>query len=190
MKKICTNCKKEKFLEDFYKRKIVPDGHCSECKECSKKRNKKVHRNHYMKNKERILEKNRKYLQTYKEVYKDRRNRRNKERLKTDIVFKLSHYLRRRINSAIKRDQRAGSAVFDLGCPVKFFKEYIETKFQDGMTWDNYGEWHLDHIRPLASFDLMDREQFLQAAHYTNYQPLWAQDNLRKSSKLILAEES
>lgn len=187
MKKACTNCKEEKILDDFYKRSMVPDGHCSECKECSKRRNKRVHRNYYLNNKEDILEKNREYLKTYKEIYKERRNKLNKEKLKTDVCFRLSHYLRRRINSAIKRDQRAGSAVSDLGCSVQFFKTYIESKFQNGMTWDNHGDWHLDHIQPLSSFDLMDREQFLKAAHYTNYQPLWAEDNLKKSNSLLFS---
>lgn len=53
------------------------------------------------------------------------------------------------------------------------------------MTWENYGEWHLDHIKPLVSFDLTKRVQFLETCHYTNYQPLWAKDNLTKSGKLV-----
>ncbi len=55
------------------------------------------------------------------------------------------------------------------------------------MSWDNYGEWHLDHIRPLSSFDIADRAQFLIAAHYTNYQPLWAADNISKGSRSLAA---
>lgn len=185
MKKICTTCKDDKLLTDFYRRKNVPDGRCSECKECSKKRNKTGHRNYYLNNKQMILKKNKKYLKTYKDTYKPRRNARNKERFKTDIAFKLSHYLRRRMNSAIKRNQKNGSAVSDLGCTIQFFKTHIESKFLNGMTWNNHGEWHLDHIRPLASFDFSDRNQFLQAAHYTNYQPLWAKDNLCKGASII-----
>jgi len=53
------------------------------------------------------------------------------------------------------------------------------------MLWSNYGEWHIDHIKPLASFDLSDRKQLLEACHYTNLQPLWAQDNLSKSDKVL-----
>jgi hypothetical protein len=65
------------------------------------------------------------------------------------------------------------------------FKLHIEQQFVDGMTWDNWGEWHLDHIRPLASFNLVDRDQFLTACHYSNYQPLWATDNLIKGAQFI-----
>jgi len=67
---------------------------------------------------------------------------------------------------------------------------HIEGKFKDGMTWDNWGrgwgcrrEWHLDHIKPLASFDLTDPEQMAVACHYSNLQPLWAKDNLVKGAK-------
>lgn len=88
--------------------------------------------------------------------------------------------LRDRIRKAVKHGYRAGSAVKDLGCSIEEFREYIAAQFQLGMTWGNWGEWHLDHIKPLASFDLSDRHQFLQACHYTNYQPLWAIENQRK----------
>lgn len=184
MKKTCTNCKDNKLLTDFYKRSMVPDGRCSECKECSKRRNKNVHRNYYSKNKEKLLVDHREYGKIYRqsEAYKKKKRDRNKERLRTDVIFKLSHNLRRRMRSAIKRNQKIGSAVSDLGCTIQFFKNYIESKFQNDMSWDNYGRWHLDHIQPLASFDLSNRDQFLKAANYTNYQPLWAEDNLRKSS--------
>jgi hypothetical protein len=69
---------------------------------------------------------------------------------------------------------KAGSAVRDLGCTIPELMVYLEARFQEGMSWENYGAWHLDHIKPLVLFDLTDREQFLQAAHYTNLQPLWA----------------
>jgi hypothetical protein len=92
--------------------------------------------------------------------------------------------LRGRFKKALKGNFKAGSAVADLGCSIAYFKNYIASLFCDGMSWDNYGEWHLDHVRPLASFDLSKREEFLQAAHHTNYQPLWALDNCRKNARL------
>lgn len=63
-------------------------------------------------------------------------------------------------------------------------RAHLEAQFQAGMSWDNYGEWHIDHIKPLASFDLEDTDQLKLACHYTNLQPLWAKDNLSKGAKM------
>jgi hypothetical protein len=104
-------------------------------------------------------------------------------RYKTNIKLKLAVYLRARINIAVRNNNRAGSAVRDLGCTIAEFKAYIEAKFTEGMSWDNYGKWHLDHKKPLALFDLSDREQFLAACHFSNFQPLWATENIAKSAK-------
>ena len=72
-----------------------------------------------------------------------------------------------------------------LGCSIETCCQHLESKFQPGMTWENYGQhgWHIDHIRPCASFDLTDPEQQRECFHYTNLQPLWAEDNIRKSDK-------
>lgn len=72
-----------------------------------------------------------------------------------------------------------------IGCTVAEFKLHIENQFEFGMSWDNYGHrgWHIDHKRPLASFNLEDKAQALKATHYTNLRPLWALDNIAKGSK-------
>lgn len=102
------------------------------------------------------------------------------KRRSTDTNFKLKNTLRNRLNIAIKGDQKTGSAVRDLGCSIEFFKNYFESKFTEGMTWANHGEWHIDHIEPLSGFNLEKREELLKACHYSNLQPLWAEDNLSK----------
>lgn len=108
------------------------------------------------------------------------------KRYQNDPQFKLAITLRNRLNRVIKRGQKAGSVVRDLGCSIEALKEHLERQFQEGMTWDNYGDWHIDHILPLSSFDLTDREQFLKACHYTNLQPLWKLDNLSKGARIWL----
>ncbi len=152
---------------------------------------------YYQDNKEHLLEESNKYYEQHKderaEYYQENKEYINarvgkyrKERRHTDEGFKLSCALRDRLNDAVSRDAKVGSAVNDLGCSIELFKEYIEERFKDGMTWDNwslYG-WHLDHIIPLSSFDLTDRSQYLRACHYTNLQPLWARDNLSKGNKV------
>lgn len=92
----------------------------------------------------------------------------------------------------IRGNIKVGSAVSDLGCSIDELKIHLEAQFYphpmtgEEMTWDNYGlyGWHIDHIEPLDSFELEDRAQFLQAAHYTNLQPLWAIHNIGKGAKL------
>src|SRR5690606_31271510 len=106
-------------------------------------------------------------------------------RLKTDINFKLAKNLRGRLHSVLKKNSKVGSAVRDLGCTLAELKLYLESKLQPGMTWENYGKfgWHIDHIKPLASFDLTDSNQLKEAVHYSNLQPLWAVDNLKKGKR-------
>jgi hypothetical protein len=72
-----------------------------------------------------------------------------------------------------------------LGCTVKELKQYLESKFQKEMSWENYGlkGWHIDHIIPCTSFDLTKKEEQRKCFHYTNLQPLWCNENLRKSGK-------
>lgn len=97
---------------------------------------------------------------------------------------RISNSLRSRLYKAINNDQRAGSAIRDLGCTINELKTRLEALFQPGMNWDNWAfdGWHIDHIKPLASFDLADREQFKRACHYTNLQPLWAAENMSKGA--------
>lgn len=92
-----------------------------------------------------------------------------------------------RFAKAVKFRYKKGLAIENLGCSMDFFAQYFESLFKIDMTWHNFGQhgWHIDHIRPLASFDLTDPAQVKQACHYTNLQPLWARDNLSKGAKYV-----
>jgi len=199
--KTCTKCGISKSLDSFSKRSNVKDGRTSHCKECHKSRDilnkdRKAKKNQdwYLKNTSYALQKSKDYrnshveeLKLYQKQYrsenKEYLNKISRERYASDIEYKLSKRLRTRLIDAVSRGYKTGSAVSDLGCSIKDFKEYLESLFQPGMTWDNYGEWHMDHIRPLSSFCLSDREQLLIACNYINIQPLWAKDNFLKSDK-------
>lgn len=124
------------------------------------------------------------YFKNRKRLVSQQTNRKQE-----DINFKLTRNLRSRLWIAIKRNYKSGSAIQDLGCTIDFLKKYLESQFQEGMSWSNYGEWHIDHVIPLSSFDLTDRTQFLKACHYTNLQPLWAVDNIKKSNKFTTGAE-
>lgn len=112
--------------------------------------------------------------------------KRKYERYHNDINYKLSAVLRCRFIRALKGNAKRGSAVRDLGCTIEEFKVYIENKFKVGMTWDNWSRdvWHLDHKIPLCAFDLNNPIELKKAVHYTNLQPLWATENLKKNGNL------
>jgi hypothetical protein len=100
----------------------------------------------------------------------------------TDIEYRLKNNLRNRVRAILMGRNKSGSAVRDLGCTVAELRTHIEAQFDDAMSWDNWGSiWQLDHERPLVSFDLTQREQFLQACHYTNLRPLSVDDHKAKS---------
>ena len=107
-------------------------------------------------------------------------------RIKTDTEYHLKRVLRSRLYSAVKGTAKIGSAIRELGCSPSFLKQYLESQFLPGMSWENYGYygWHIDHIKPLSTFDLTDPDQFRRACHYTNLQPMWAFDNLSKGSRI------
>lgn len=192
MTKKCTKCQELKAIILFYQDRTRKDGHTPWCKACQGA--------YRVANRDKLSEKQRESQRRYSKWYyrnnKDkskkykkanrlRINKLQKERRSSNINYRISYNLRCRIGNAVKNNQKGGSAINELGCSVDFFKAYIAQLFLPGMSWDNYGlhGWHLDHIIPLSSFDLTDREQFLKACHYTNYQPLWAKDNLTKAAK-------
>lgn len=111
----------------------------------------------------------------------------NSARYEEDVNYRLTCVLRSRLNQSIRNCQKSGSAVRDLGCSIEELKSYLESKFQPGMAWDNWSKtgWHIDHIVALSRFDLSNPEELKKACHYTNLQPLWAKDNLRKSNKIL-----
>ena len=107
-----------------------------------------------------------------------------------DPNYRTIKLLRRRYHQAVKQQHtnKCGNTVNILGCSLKDFKFHIEQQFKPGMTWKNHRSngWHLDHIIPCASFDLKDPLQQKKCFHYTNIQPLWWFENLKKSNNIII----
>lgn len=150
-------------------------------REANKEQHRKNAKDWYYRNIDRARANHR----TWARKNRDKINSWTREHKSKNPGFKLACQLRVRVSNALKRRglRRVGSAVKDLGISIEEYKRYLENLFQPGMCWDNYGEWHVDHIIPLASFNLEDPEQFKQATYYTNTQPLWAEENLRKGKK-------
>ena len=110
--------------------------------------------------------------------------KKEKKLLENDTEFKIKHLLRCRMRKAIKamNAEKYFNTLELTGCSIPFLKEYLQEKFTEGITWENYGEWHIDHIKPCAKFNLLIEDEQRKCFHYTNLQPLWAKDNLSKSS--------
>jgi len=188
--KICTKCKIEKSLDEFYPNASHVDGKCSWCKICDNIRNKKYRDNHKfeykkwrviyrLKNKEKIsLD-----VKKYNSKHKKEKNKWFTDKYKKDINFKILRNLRRRMNASIKNNNKSLSTMFLIGCEVDYLLYHLQSQFTKGMNWDNYGKWHIDHKRPCISFDLSKKSEQRKCFNYTNLQPLWAKDNLTKGSK-------
>jgi hypothetical protein len=132
--------------------------------------------------------KRKEYMQQWRNDNRDKYqkylNEYEKKRRKEDLNFKIKKQLRDRFKYLIKNK----TATIDkyLGCSVEDFRRYMELKFSPNMTWENHGTyWHIDHIKPLDSFDLSDETHLEVALHYTNLQPLEKNENLSKGSKII-----
>jgi len=134
----------------------------------------------YLRRRDKLLIKKKEYYEANKKEINDKKTIYKKEKRANCPLYRLRDNLRSRLNKAIKGNYKSGSAVSDLGCLIGELKIHLENQFEEGMSWENYGKWHIDHIKALANFDLSNPEELKKACHYTNLQPMWAIDNLRK----------
>jgi hypothetical protein len=165
-----TNTNKDKI--SFYGKKYRQENKekIKKYRQENKEKIKETQSNYYKKNKELVLKKN--------SNYRDKR-------LKNDPIFKFIHHIRSNIKNTFKRGNnqfRKGARTETiLGCTIEEFRLHIEKQFTEGMSFENHGEWHLDHIKPISL--ATTEEEVIALNHYTNFQPLWAEDNLRKGNK-------
>jgi hypothetical protein len=149
----------------------------------------------YAKHREKKLTWARQYRLDHLEEMRERDRdfrRRNPEKAVNDarayratINGKVKDNIARKLNYSLHGLKKSHSIMELTGCTLEFLRGYLESRFLADMTWENYGKfgWHIDHIRPCASFDLSDPEQQKICFHYTNLQPLWAKDNHSKGAK-------
>lgn len=177
----CRICHEFKSWGAFHKDSRYASGRSTRCKECRKK----YDHNWYAKDPEYIIEYRKHYYRNNKATCRKRARDYERLHMQTDPTFRFAKLLRGRMRMAFRKRTKTGSAVAALGCSVDEAMQHISSQFEDGMSWDNWGVngWHIDHIKPLSSFDLSDPEQLKVACHYTNLQPLWACDNMSKGAK-------
>jgi hypothetical protein len=191
MEKTCTKCLQIKSLDNFYKNR-------SECKFCTKSKMnsyyqlnsyniKQKKQQNYKLNSIPAKKASQKWRLAHLEVDKKNKSTYHRLQMKNNPIYKLRHSLRIRLKKAILNNHKSGSAIKDLGCSIETFKKHIESIFQPGMSWDNWGQglnkWNLDHIEPLFKFNLTDSEQLKKACYYLNLQPLWQKDHELKTSE-------
>ena len=198
----CIECLKQDKREFYKKNKEKISNGFKKYREKNKEKLLKYNKDYYINNKTSLLEDKKKYYNLNKEIIKDKitdYRKNNKEKinlLKTkyvkkrkseDPLYKLMILMRDRLNKFyLYSSLNKNNTTFDIiGCTPQILKEHLENQFTDGMNWDNHGlfGWHIDHIIPLSSANT--EEELYKLCHYSNLQPLWAEDNLKKSNKIL-----
>jgi hypothetical protein len=146
------------------------------------------HKKYINKNKNYWKDYNKKYYESNKEKINKQKKEYNKKRLQTDPIYKMVRNIRSRIKNTLK-----SKSIKNYMTPLELFGasaeevwKHLESQFKDGMTRENNNRkgWHIDHIKPISSFDLTDPNQLKECCHYKNLQPLWWYDNLSKGKKI------
>jgi hypothetical protein len=197
--KHCPTCDDWKILSDFNKQTSSWDSLARMCRicNCEYKNNKRKTDDNYRK-KDILYNEKYKMSGRRKEISKIRYENKkeeiikqcveyNKKRYNTDPYFRVVCAMRTRLSKLLRQKNIDKNTKFYeyLGCSKVEFINYFQNKFKEGMTWENHGEWHIDHIKPCASFNLLNEEEQKKCFHYTNLQPLWATENLSKGCKFV-----
>jgi hypothetical protein len=186
-KKVCSKCKTEKELCEFNKDSTRKDGYEYYCKSCCKTKRVLQYHSSIDENRGKHRERQKKYYNNNVSKIREYKKKYENNRLKNDPEFKLSKNIRRRISLFLQsKNTNKNNKTFNIvGCTPKQLKEHIQSQFKDNMSWENYGYygWHIDHIIPLSSAKNID--EFYPLCHYSNLQPLWGEENMSKSNKII-----
>ena len=205
-KKICSKCQEEKEVCEFGKNILNKDRLQSTCKECRKiddkiyrEKNPNKMKEWYKNNLDYALQQKKDYYEKNRELIKERsklwaKNNRDKvnkyikSKKEKNPLFKVELNIRGRMKQYLKQKNiTQRNKTYDIvGIEINDLKKHIEKQFTKGMNWENYGVygWHIDHIIPLCSAN--DENELLKLFHYTNLQPLWAEDNLKKNGRILI----
>lgn len=176
----CLNCEIVKEASDFNLNARKKSGLSGICRKCASLKNKK----RYNLNPGPIKEKTISYYHNNKSKIREYRRNKQKEKLKTDKIYKLKRRLRNRLYYALLNKGWKKNCSFSkyIGCTYEELIQHLEKRFKPGMTWDNTEKWSIDHIIPLSS--AQTEEQIYKLSHYTNLQPLWENENKIKGDKI------
>lgn len=212
MKK-CSTCQETKPYEEYHKTNRTKDGYKCDCKKCrslsakqfrvkhrekmlekekekrSKESYQNYHKEYYDKNAEKLKKYSKKSMKKLfdknPEEFRKKKRDYARELCQKNLNHRLRGNLRHRMWGVLRGIHKSESSLQLLGCSIEEWKKHLESKFTEGMSWENYGKWHIDHIIPCTFFDLTIKENQFKCFHYSNTQPLWAEQNISKGSKLI-----
>jgi hypothetical protein len=171
--KTCNTCGTLKSISEFRKTKKSADGHFHKCIACLKPRV-------WNKEKQKVSEK--KYCERNKEKLKEKWKR-DGQKLHRMIKSRLSNRIKDALKAiSLRKDNKTMSY---LGCSHDFLRKWFQFLFVEGMSWDNIGEWHIDHVTPCISYDLTKEEDIKQCFSWKNIRPCWQNENLEKGSQII-----
>ncbi len=201
--KMCRKCKTVKPLSSFAKEKRARNGRLNECSECCNKRKRGYRKNNIekvlkreaawrIKNRDKENKKNREWKERNPEKVKAMRHeweKKNPEYMKNWLKQpkrKLGNSISSSLYDALKNNKNGRHWEDVVGYALNDLMKHLEKQFQEGMTWDNYGEWHVDHKIPLSVFNYTktEHDDFKRCWALKNLQPLWAKDNISKGAKL------
>jgi len=183
--KVCTKCGEKKSVCEFNKDKYSTDGLRYRCKVCTSSEYKK----YYYSNRDNEVKRQINYQKSNLDKVHKKRNERHQDKYNSDVIYKLKLNLRNRVKLYLKSKNfnlKKNNTYNVLGCTPEQLKEYLESKFTNGMTWENHKHngWHIDHIIPLSSAKNID--EVYKLCHYSNLQPLWCDENYKKSNKIFI----
>lgn len=208
--KTCYICKCNKDIQNFVKFKQKRVEYCKDCSELHHKERKRLYSIKYREDHKEELkiyrENNKEYMKNYKEKNRELLNKkarekykenpkkfndRNKAYLAKNKNARIAANLRSRLNKALKGETKKKKTLELLGCSSEEYVKYLEEKFEEGMSWENYGRksgkdrwWEIDHTIPLSKYNLKDENQLAEATNYLNTKPMWQKENIKKSNNL------
>lgn len=191
--KVCTKCNAEKPLSEYYVKKSGRFGVSSICKLCVHDRSKAW----YLANLESVRivqaayrfinsDKRKVAYKNWKAINKDKTNAHSRKKRAESSKFRLNGNISAAISNSLKGRKNGKHWEDIVGYSLKQLKAHLEKQFTKGMTWENYGKWHIDHEIPISVFNFTkpEHKDFKKCWTLKNLQPLWAKDNLSKNNKI------
>lgn len=174
----CAECSRQTSLRSYYKHRDKNRQQLKDWKKANRDRVSEYNKQYYLENKERENQRSRQW----KRNNRDKINENRRRRLREDPVYRMEKTMRDFLTRCLRQPKSKRSQEV-LGYTAKELKDHIESQFSKGMSWENHGEWHIDHIVPVSTHIKNGQEDPQVINALTNLMPIWAKDNFSKSDQ-------